>query len=924
MRVHFNMDMDWRFHNGDYIEDADTSHTAVYNSVKTGNLKGPATKRAFDDEGWERVDLPHDYIREAPFSADAPKNHGCRVKTNGWYRKTFTVDGKHAGKHALLVFDGISTSSVVYLNGSIVARSFSGYYEIVADVTDRLYYDRINTLAVYTRGDENEGWWYEGAGIYRHAHLYIKEPLHVAHNGLWAKPVLCDKASEAWEIELETTVENSAYENASAALRVTLYDKETTVTTVIGDAFTCASDTKTANTVKIPVNAPHRWDVDDPYLYTLKVELLQNGEVIDTEQTRIGFRTIRMDAEKGFFLNDRSIKIKGACNHQDHAGIGVAVPDSVQYFRIRCLKEMGLNAYRCAHNPPAKELLDACDEYGMLVMDENRTFETRPDAIQNLENLIRRDRNHPSVIFYSLFNEEPLQNSDEGRKIFARLKSAVKRLDDTRPVMGAVNDAFHPGGTGEEMDVLGLNYTLKKVEQIRRQWPDKPLIGSENNSAVSTRDCYESDREGAQVLADFDDELVPWGASARENWRVVLEHDDFAGSFIWTGFDYRGEPTPFDWPSCSSQFGVMDTCGFPKNAYYFHQALFLDEPMLHVCPHWAWQAGKTVRVMTVTNCDEVELLLNGRSLGRRQNDICTQNEWQVEFEEGTLSAIGYRNGVAVARAERKTAGEPVAVKLTADRAILQDNGQDTVPVRVCVVDKNGVEVPTADHLIEFEIEGDGFVRGVGNGDPNSHEPEHLPMRRLFNGLCQVLVTADLGAKTLKLRAFSKGLISDEAVFEIEQVAAPLYMATKPNQAITGVQVSVSDQEEKPDPAKIYGDDDMNSFSPVELDSFFNSFKPSGFKKGWREYRIPVKLPQKMPEGKIPALEINCVLCDRAEFYVNGKPLLCTDPDYKVALTVPLTVEAGREFEVRALLLARADAPASGFSQGISLSFIDMK
>jgi beta-galactosidase len=490
--------------------------------------------------------------------------------------------------------------------------------------------------------------------------------------------------------------------------------------------------------------------------------------------------------------------------------------------------------------------------------------------------------------------------------------------------MGAVNDAFHPGGTGEEMDVLGMNYTLGRIDESRKAFPNKPVFGSENNSAVATRDCTESDREGAHVLADCDKELVPWGATARENWRVVMERDDFAGSFIWTGFDYRGEPTPFDWPSCSSQFGVMDTCGFPKNAYYFHKAMYTSTPILHIFPHWNWEAGKTVCVTTVTNCDEVELLLNGRSLGRRQNNVFEQNEWEVAFEAGTLSAVGYRNGQAVVTAERKTAGTPVAVKLTADRAILQDNGQDTVPVRVCVVDKNGVEVPMADHLIEFKIEGDGFVRGVGNGDPNSHEAEHLPERHLFNGLCQVLVTADLGAKTLKLRAFSKGLISDEAVFEIEQVAAPLYMASKPNQAITGVQVSVSDQEEKPDPAKLYGDDDMNSFSPVELDSFFNSFKPSGFKKGWREYRIPVKLPQKMPEGKIPALEINCVLCDRAEFYVNGKPVLCIDPDYKVALTVPLTVEAGREFEVRALLLARADAPASGFSQGLSLSFIDMK
>ncbi len=922
MRTHYNLDMGWRFLLGDYVEDAATSHTAVYNSVKTGNLKGPATKRAFDDEAWECVDLPHDYIREAEFSPDAPKNHGCRVKSNAWYRKTFTVDKALEGKHALLVFDGISTSSVVYLNGSVVARSHSGYYEIVADVTDRLYYGRINTLAVYTRGDDNEGWWYEGAGIYRHAHLYLKDTLHIAHNGLWAKPVLLDQAKNWWKVELEATLENSDFELRSATVRATLYDGDNAVATGISNAVDCVADGKTAVNLVLNVEDPRRWDVDDPKLYTLKVELLQGDEVIDIEQTRIGFRTFRFDAQKGFFLNDRPMKIKGTCNHQDHAGVGVAVPDSIQYYRIRRLKEMGTNAYRCAHNPPAKEILDACDEYGMLVMDENRTFETRADAICNLENLIRRDRNHPSVILYSLFNEEPLQNSEEGRKIFRRLKSAVKRLDDTRPVLGAVNDVFHTGGTGEDMDVLGLNYAISKVREIRQKWPNKPLIGSENNSAVTTRGCYESDREEKHVLNNYDEELVPWGASVRDDWRVVRDNDDFAGVFIWTGFDYRGEPTPFDWPSCSSQFGIMDTCGFPKDSYYFNQATFIDTPMLHILPHWNWPEGKTVRVMTVTNCDEVELFLNGKSLGRRKNDVCEQNQWQVTFEAGTLSAVGYQQGKAVVTAEQRTAGAPVAIKLTADRPVLDNSGEDTVPVRVCVVDQNGIEVPTADRLIRFETEGDGFVRGVGNGDPNSHEPDHLPMRRLYAGLCQVLVTANLGAASLKLKASCEGLSGAEIVFDIKDVPAPNYLFLKPNRAITGVQVSVSDQAEKPDPAKQYGDDDMNSFAPVELDSFFNSFRPSGFKTGWREYRIPIKLPSTIPAGKLPALEINSILCSRAEFYVDGKLILGAEPAYKASLTVPLGAATANEFELRALLCAGKDTPASGFSQGMSLSFID--
>ncbi|MBQ8357146.1 MAG: DUF4982 domain-containing protein [Clostridia bacterium] len=927
-RKHFNMDMDWRFHRGDYVDEVAKAkgHSAIYNSTKSGGATGPATKRAFDDSEWEQVNLPHDYMREAEFSPDAAGNHGGRIKCNGWYRKTFTVDGSLAGKHAMLVFDGISTSSVIFLNGSVMERSFSVYSEIAVDVTDRLYYDRINTLAVYTKGDDTEGWWYEGAGIYRHVHLYIKDDIHIAHNGIWAKPVPVDPDKNEWKIELETTLENSFYEEGRASVLARLYDGETLIAEGASDEICCDSDNITAVNCVLSVSDPERWDVDSPKLYTLKAEVLRNGETVDSDSVRIGFRTFYMDAKKGVFLNDRPLKIKGTCNHQDHAGVGVAVPDSIQYYRIRRLKEMGTNAYRCSHNPPAKEILDACDEYGLIVMDENRNFETRHDAIRNLETLIRRDRNHPCVLFYSLFNEEPLQNSAEGRNIFRRLKSRAKRLDDTRLYLGAVNDTFHPGGTGEDMDVLGLNYGLGRIDAIRKEWPDKPLMGSENNSAVTTRGCYRSDREDAHVLNNYDEEVVPWGASVRENWRAVREHDDFAGVFLWTGFDYRGEPTPFTWPSCSSQFGIMDTCGFPKDSYYFNRATFTEKPMLHILPHWNWKAGETVRVMTVSNCDEVELFLNGRSLGRYENDICEQHEWQVAFEPGVLSAIGYRAGKAVVTAENKTAGAPVAVKLVADRTVLDNCGQDTVPVRVAVVDEQGVEIPTADHLIRFEIEGDGFVRGVGNGDPNSHEPDHLPYRHLYCGLCQVLVTAKLGGKMLKLIAHSDGLASAEVSFEIKDTPAPDYIFSKPNRAVTGILAAVNNSPEKPDPAKVYGDDDMNSFAPMILEkSSFNNYAPKGFNEGWRDFRIPVVLPKVVPEGKIPALEIASIICEVAEFYVDGKLILRATPEYKASLTVPCDVQEKGEFEVRALLKARENATSTnGFGLGITLSMIDRR
>ena len=919
----FNMDPDWKFHRGDVDIFTGTDHSSVYMRVKAGAEIGPARKQTYDDSQWQTVNLPHDYLRESEFSPDAIMNHGYKVKCNAWYRKTFSVDPAWKGKHALLVFDGISTDSVIYLNGSIMERNFDPYSEIIIDVTDRLYYDRVNTLAVYTKGDSFAGWWYEGAGIYRHVRLFIKESVHIAHGGLWANPILTDEATNAWTVELETELENSSYEDQTVSVHAAVTRDDTVLAEGIANEILCPADQKTVAKIALPVTNPALWDVDAPNLYTLKVEVRKDGEKTDEDSTRIGFRTFRFDVDKGFFLNGRSLKIKGTCNHQDHAGVGVAVPDSIQYYRVRRLKEMGCNAYRSSHNLPAKEILDACDEYGLLVMDENRFLETRRDIMRNVENMIRRDRNHPSVILWSLFNEEPLQNTTEGAAIFRRLRSAVRKLDKTRPVIGAINDSYHPGGAGDYMDVFGKNYYIKHIPDDHALAPKKPILGTENNSAVTTRGCYESDREVAHILNGYDEEVVPWGQTVRETWKMVRELDYFSGIFIWTGFDYRGEPTPFSWPSCSSQFGIMDTCGFPKDSYYFNQAVFLDEPMIYILPHWNWEEGKTVRVMTVSNCDEVELFLNGRSLGKRKNDPCEQNEWQVLFEAGTLSAVGYRGGRVVAKAENKTAGKAVKIKLIPDRFHIGDCGQDTVPVRVSVVDEAEVELPTASNKIDFFIEGDGFVAGVGNGDPNSHEPDHLPYRKLYCGLCQVLVTANIKAKNLKLIARSEGLEEAQLTFNIIEQSIPEYIFSKPNLEITGILSSISDSEEKPDPVKIYNDNDMNSFAPMSVSSAYNNaYCPRQFLKGWREFRIPIELPDSIPAGKTPILKFASVIAQTVEFYLNGTLIHKETPKHKASVTLPLPTDCGKKYELRCLIEAAQNMPANGVSISIALTMED--
>lgn len=853
-----NLDHDWRFYLGDIDMQTNNSHADSYGSCKAGAAGGPAGKN-WCDSNWRIVDLPHDYYAESDFSSENLHSHGYRTRNNAWYRKTFLLDESLADRELFVCFEGTAVNAEFYFNGSLMARSFSAYTETVFNITDRAYFDgRPNVLAVYIKGFETEGWWYEGAGIYRHVRLYAKNRLHIAHNGIFGKPVLNPKTKNSWTVEVETTLENSLSDMQDAAVHAKLFDgdkliAESAVETILG------FDSQKAVMQKLKVSRPTRWDVDNPKLYTLRVEVEHGGEVVDAEETRIGFRTFSIDAEKGFFLNGRPLKIKGTCNHQDHAGVGVAIPDSVQYYRIKRLKELGSNAYRCSHNLPAKEVLDACDELGMIVMDENRRFESREEVLEYLDIMVKRDRNHPSVIFWSLFNEEPLQNTEEGARIYRRMKNRVLHLDDSRLLTGAINGSME--GAGMEMDVTGINYNIGNVERMHQLHPEQPIIGSENNSAVTTRGCVKSDREVKQVLANYDEEVVPWGQSIRETWDFTRSHDYFAGIFIWTGFDYRGEPTPFDWPSVSSQFGIMDTCGFPKDSFYFNRACFTNEPMVHLLPHWNHKKGETVRVMAVSNCEEVELFLNGKSLGRKAADVCCPPEWEVEFSAGRLRAKAYRKGRCVAQDEQRTAGKPYAIRILPDCTKIKNDGSDTAVVNFCVVDKKGVVVPTADNLIHFDIEGDGFVRGVGNGDPNSHESDVLPERKAYCGWCQALITAKPGGKKLRLIAHGEKLVGAELEFDIEDVPAPLCPMSVTSYQLVGFTMSAV-TEDKPDPIVKIADDDMNSFTPVQ---FVRDHRQTDFGRGWRIYRAVPKLYR----GGSFTLELSDVLFDRAEIYANG-------------------------------------------------------
>ncbi len=498
----------------------------------------------------------------------------------------------------------------------------------------------------------------------------------------------------------------------------------------------------------------------------------QNGEPLDQYETPFGIRTIRFDKDKGFLLNDKLVKIKGTCNHQDHAGVGSALPDRIQYYRIEKLRECGSNGYRTSHNPPTPELLDACDRLGMLVMDETRMMSSDSEGLSQLERMIRRDRNHPSVILWSLGNEEPIQGTDRGQRITSTMKRLVKSLDPTRPVTAAMNGGWGKG-VSNVVDVQGFNYLHNGgVDEFRAKFPDKPAIGSEEASAYSTRGVYENDKTKGWLSA-YDVNKPDYGTTAEEWWNYYMARPFVAGAFAWTGFDYRGEPSPYDWPTVNSQFGFIDSCGFPKDTFYYYKAWWTEKPVLHVFPHWNWagKEGQEISVWVHSNCDEVELSLNGKSLGKKPVPRLSHLEWKVKFEPGTLSAKGFRDGKAVAEDKVETTGAAAAIKLIPDRSKIDADGEDVSLVTVAVMDAQGRVIPTADNEVSFSLDGVGQIIGVGNGDPSSHEPDKASKRKAFNGLALVIVQSSKKAGELRLSASSVGLSS--ATITINSQECPL-------------------------------------------------------------------------------------------------------------------------------------------------------
>ena len=731
-RVHICIDQGWRFAFGHpYSTEKDFGNGTGYFSyfAKAGYGDGAAAAD-FDDRSWRKVDLPHDWAVEVGFSEKASYSHGFKAigrnfpeTSVGWYRKKINVPSNDFGKHITIAFDGVFRNSIVWVNGHYLGTELSGYNGFEYDITDLLNYGGENTIAVRADATMEEGWFYEGAGIYRHVWLNKTNALHVATNGTF---VTTDVTKKNADITAKACIKNDGKTPANFMVEQKVYDRE--------GHLLAKSKTNNANLMpykeaefksQLQILNPKLWSVDTPYLHKLVTTILVNNVPVDNYITKFGIRTIRFDANTGFYLNGKRLEIKGTNNHQEHAGVGTAMPDELQYYRIKMLKEMGSNAYRCSHNPPTPELLDACDSLGMLVIDENRLMGVNDYHLGNLKKLIERDRNHPSVISWSIGNEEwGIENNNTGARIAGTMQAFVKSLDTSRAVTAAFSGGWGQGLSGV-MDLIGFNYIAQeRPDDQHKKFPEQKGWGTEEGSTFATRGIYVTN-DSLHYKSAYDAKPRPSSYSIEEGWNYYAKRPFLAGMFIWTGFDYRGEPTPYTWPSIGSYFGMLDQCGFLKDDAWYLKAWWGDKPVLHLLPHWNWtgKEGQIVNVWAYSNCEEVELFLNGKSKGKKTMPVNGHLEWQVPFSAGILKAIGYTKGKKTLTETIHTTGVANAIVITPHKSTLTADGKDITIITVSSADKNGLMVPDVNEEIKFSITGPGKIIGVGNGDPTSLEPD---------------------------------------------------------------------------------------------------------------------------------------------------------------------------------------------------------
>lgn len=779
MRTKINFDNNWRFCIGDF--EPKTTASEWGGAKVRGYLKGVVAPE-FDDSDWRVVDLPHDYVSEGKYCfkndvsdmGDIPEMEsissrlmaaGCLEGKIAWYRKHFTVNEDLENRRIYIHFDGIYRNSTVYINRYLVGSHTSGYGGFYYDITDFVSCGD-NVIAIRVDSREHEGWWYEGGGIYRHTWLEAADNIHTEPFGLYAAP--CDIDTEAMTalIKIRCTAVCKYTDDRDAHIRITVKDPNGNMIAVKERDIRINAWSSADICEELSAENIRLWDLNNAELYTAEVCINDS----DTYQTTFGIRDIRFDADKGLFLNGKHIKVNGVCCHYDHAGVGVGIPDTVNRYRLERIKDLGANALRLSHYPPSAELLDMCDRMGILVFSETRRMSSAPEDIDSLRFMIKNGRNHPSVFLWGIGNEEIFsQHRPETARTTKTLKSEIRRLDILRPVTSAVvcwdgeqrfDNARGYIDVTKNLDVMGFNYCHTAWDDYHSLMPDQPVIVTEESSNSGTRGCTQTDEsKGLYCIYDKDNEAkcksgkkavkADMGETAVS---MVMERDYIAGMFVWTGFDYRGEPTPFGYPAVYSQFGIMDYCGFEKDNFYYYRSRWTDDTILHI-----FRCGTDV--YCYTSCNEAELFADGKSLGRKSMNGRQYLVWE-NCADNDLKAIGYKNGNAVITDIKRPSGKPQ--RILAESYYASAKKGDAVIVNISILDENGVLVENADNTLTFDIEG-GILLGTGNGAPADHDSEKAMTRRAFNGRCQLIVKA--AGKKLRILVSSAGL--DSAVCEPE-------------------------------------------------------------------------------------------------------------------------------------------------------------
>lgn len=739
---------------------------------------------------------PESVAPEGPFNPLSPARDGGGYLDGGigWYRKTFTLPPAAKGRCVSIEFDGAYMDSDVWLNEKHLGRHPYGYTSFQYDLTPHVKWDGPNVLAMRLNVTQPCSRWYSGAGIYRHVRLTVTDPVHVAH---WGTYVTTPKvAPDTASVQVRTRVAHRGQSAADVELETVIVDPQGAEVAKAETTGRIGAGRESAFDQTLQVSRPKLWSIESPQLYQVVSRVKIGDRAVDRYATPFGIRTFEFTRDRGFLLNGKHVPLQGVCNHHDLGCLGAAVHRRAIERQLEILKGMGCNAIRTSHNPPAPELLDLCDRMGFVVMDEafdewkasktqfgyGRFFDEWSE--RDLVSMLHRDRNHPCVIMWSIGNEISEQWSKDGKAMSKRLADICSREDPTRPTVSACNgpDAADRTGFAKPLGVFGINYHIEAYRQFKDKYA---LVGSETASALSTRGEYNlvPGPDGELRIAvqhqhqvtSYDLGAPPWGNIAETALAAMVRSPWVAGEFVWTGFDYVGEPTPYAWPARSSYFGIVDLCGFPKDRYFFYRSRWRPEPLVHLLPHWDWPGyeGKELPVWCVTNCDRVELVLNGRLLGEKKLDRgkTFHVEWSVPYAAGTLKAVGKNAGQAVATDEVRTPDKPKRLVLQADRARIAADGEDLSFVQVQVTDAEGLVCPSAGDLVRFRIEGPGMIAGLDNGDPTNHEPfgNGADRHRVFHGLGLAVVKGMRQPGRIVLHAEADGLESAEIALESRSV-----------------------------------------------------------------------------------------------------------------------------------------------------------